>query len=77
VTFEPPLIRRYGNGCGVRARYVPTHNVGIVDQRYLNEFTTSPLKIGQPLTVSEAFYREAITDTKQYVGAGEWPVGHT
>jgi hypothetical protein len=42
-----------------------THNEGIVDQRYRNDVPGSPLKIGQRLTVSEAFCREAVDDTRQ------------
>jgi hypothetical protein len=46
-------------------RHVFTHNDGIVDQRYRNDVPGSPLKIGQRLTVSEAFCREAVDDTRQ------------
>jgi hypothetical protein len=46
-------------------RHVFTHNDGIVDQRYLDAVPGSPLKVGQRLTVSEAFCREAIEDTRR------------
>jgi hypothetical protein len=38
---------------------------GFVDQRYLNEVPSSPLEVGQRLTMSEAFCREAIEDTRR------------
>ncbi|WP_433296119.1 hypothetical protein ACQPZQ_15220 [Pseudonocardia sp. CA-142604] len=33
------------------ARHVVTHNAGIVDQRYLDRVPTSPLRVGQRITV--------------------------
>jgi hypothetical protein len=46
-------------------RHVFTHADGIVDQRYLGEVPGSQLKVGQRLTVSEEFCREAIEDTRR------------
>jgi hypothetical protein len=46
-------------------RHVFTHADGIVDQRYLNEVPGSQPKVGQRLTVSEAFCREVIEDTRR------------
>jgi hypothetical protein len=48
------------------ARHVFTHNDGMVDRRYLTAVPASPLKLGQRLTVSEAFCRQAIIDTERF-----------
>jgi hypothetical protein len=47
------------------ARHVFVHNDGIVDQRYRAAVPASRLLIGQRMTVSDEFCRQALADTEQ------------
>jgi hypothetical protein len=43
-------------------RHSFTHNDGLVDQKFLNKVPTSPLRLGQRLTITEDRCRQAIDD---------------
>lgn len=46
-------------------RHVFTHNDGFVDERYLAKVTASTAVIGQRLSITERFCRQAIADTRE------------
>lgn len=46
-------------------RHLFTHNDGVIDGKYLAAVPTSGARLGQRLTVSEAYTRQAITDTQE------------